>query len=150
MRTMVDSAAWLYSRRPEIERAIAPQLHEVQHVWTAQIVMLELLPGCTRRWRYSATPVLANVTTLAAVADTSHRYATAAEQVHCYNLYEWPITGTTQDPTYLADGTLVANIPAGFAVVPVRGIVRMTSLRGEDGVPLHIFDRANGIDGVCA
>lgn len=148
MRTLVDSAAWLRQRQAGIEAAIAPAPSEVQRVWTGQVTALSLIAGCNYRWLYAATPVHLNVTTLAAAADPSIRYATAAAQVHAYNLYEWPTSGSTQD-SILGDGTLPEHIPAGFAVVAVRGIVRITSLRGEDGVPLHVFDRANGIDGEC-
>ena len=103
------------------------------------------------RWNYriqkinlTATP--ANVATNTAVHLDLSAYVTPATDVPAYNLWEYQALSTG----LLADGTPIANIPAGLTVQPVRGVVMVYQWLNEEGTVIFVFDRANGLGGTCA
>ena len=103
------------------------------------------------RWNYriqkinlTATP--ANVATNTAVHLDLSAYVTPATDVPAYNLWEYQALATG----LLADGTPIANIPAGLTVQPVRGVVMVYQWLNEEGTVIFVFDRANGLGGSCA
>jgi hypothetical protein len=102
------------------------------------------------RWNYriqkinlTATP--ANVATNTAVHLDLSAYVTPATDVPAYNLWEYQALATG----LLADGTPIANIPAGLTVQPVRGVVMVYQWLNSEGTVIFVFDRPNGLGGTC-
>lgn len=102
------------------------------------------------RWNYriqkinlTATP--ANVATNTAVHLDLSAYVTPATDVPAYNLWEYQALATG----LLADGTPIANIPAGLTVQPVRGVVMVYQWLNSEGTVIFVFDRPNGLGGRC-
>jgi hypothetical protein len=103
------------------------------------------------RWNYriqkinlTATP--ANVATNTAVHLDLSAYVTPAVDVPAYNLWEYQSLATG----LLADGTPIANIPAGLTVQPVRGVVMVYQWLNSEGTVIFVFDRPNGLGGRCS
>ena len=102
------------------------------------------------RWNYriqkinlTATP--ANVATNTAVHLDLSAYVTPATDVPAYNLWEYQALATG----LLADGTPIANIPAGLTVQPVSGVVMVYQWLNSEGTVIFVFDRPNGLGGRC-
>ena len=117
--------------------------------WMGFIISTTVLSA--NRWNYriqkinlTATP--ANVATNTAVHLDLSAYVTPATDVPAYNLWEYQALSTG----LLADGTPIANIPAGLTVQPVRGVVMVYQWLNEEGTVIFVFDRANGLGGTCA
>ena len=117
--------------------------------WMGFIISTTVLSA--NRWNYriqkinlTATP--ANVATNTAVHLDLSAYVTPATDVPAYNLWEDQALSTG----LLADGTPIANIPAGLTVQPVRGVVMVYQWLNEEGTVIFVFDRANGLGGSCA
>ena len=117
--------------------------------WMGFIISTTVLSA--NRWRYrvqkinlTATPAV--VATNTAVHLDLSAYVTPATDVLAYNLWEYQALATG----LLADGTPIANIPAGLTVQPVRGVVMVYQWLNERGTVIFVFDRANGLGGSCA
>ena len=151
LNDVTQSTHWLRAHRQGIAGLLSGTgSPDVSPPWLGTIASSTLVSGCTRRWTYTVTPVdLTALLGIAANANTRHLDpAAASTYATCYNLYEWPTTGTT-DPATLGDGSDPAHIPTGFAVMPVRGIVWIRRHLTTTATYLQLFDRPNGIDGTC-
>lgn len=139
LNAVVDSAEWTRERRDSVDRLLAATQPDSLGTFLARVTSATLLSA--NRWTYT----LEHHDLTAAVASQAHA-DTAITSFTAYNLYEIEHSATGA----LGDGSVALHIPAGFAVVPVSGIVLVHLVRATDASILYMFDRACGIDGVCA
>lgn len=153
---MQDAGVWLQRNRTALDRVINRQDGMIIDQWFGRISATEALG--TRRWRYQLQRVdlvtsmtnVPNYTT--ALDDAVFQNGTAVR--YAYNLYEWQTLALGKQ----GDGSDPTLLPAGFAYVPIVGIVMVSTVRTytRDGAgaatavaSINIFERANGIDGTC-
>lgn len=117
--------------------------------WMGFIISTTVMSA--NRWNYrvqkinlTATPTV--VATNTAVHLDLSAYVTPATDVPAYNLWEYQALATG----LLADGTPIANIPAGLTVQPVGGVVMVYQWLNQEGTVIFVFDRPNGLGGTCS
>ena len=149
-RQIVDGGTYIEEKRAQIDELfLADNSWKVQ-TWVGQIHSSALISGETNRWLYqikkkqlTTTPEIYSTNTVDHL-DTS-TYISPAVVTACYNLYEYKHTTSGT----LGDGTPVSQIPNGFQVVPVVGVVIVYQSIQESGEILYVFDRQNGMSGQC-
>ena len=149
-RQIVDGGTYIEEKKAQIDQLfLADNSWKVQ-TWIGQINSSALISGATNRWLYqvkkkelTTTPQTYNTNTKDHL-DLS-TYIDPSKTTPCYNLYEYKHTSTGT----LGDGTPVSQIPNGFQVVPVVGVVIVYQSIQESGEILYVFDRQNGLSGQC-
>lgn len=115
--------------------------------WFGEITLSTLFSA--NRWLYRIRKINFTITpqTLPNTQASTDNlpYPEPLKYVEAYNLYEYKNTGAG----LLADGTPIINIPAGFTLQPVNGIVLVYQAINIDGLVVFLFDRQNGLGGEC-
>lgn len=112
-----------------------------------EIISADLISGQHYRYKYTVKPVA--FTNLNIEGDVSNSTEEYFGPEIAYNLAEFSNTVTT------VNGYQVSNIPSGFDVKPVSGLVlcqASNALVGSEGTMegIWIFDRTLIIDGTCS
>lgn len=142
---IVETVHHARGQQAAIAKILEPDFGSGVELWVGLIIATSSVT--TRKWRYTLERQELTLSTLTNGTHPDIRMqdaATGGASVYAYNLYEW-----TQPNANLGDGTQVGHIPAGFSVIAVDGLVSVWTMRDSIGDTIHIFDRANGIDGVC-
>lgn len=116
--------------------------------WMGFIISTTVLSA--NRWNYRVQKINLTATPTVVATNTAPHldlsaYVSPATDVLAYNLWEYQALATG----LLADGTPIANIPAGLTVQPVRGVVMVYQWLNSEGTVIFVFDRPNGLGGTC-
>ena len=149
-RQIVDGGTYIEEKKAQIDQLfLADNSWKVQ-TWIGQINSSALISGATNRWLYQIkkmelTTTPQTYTTNTAIHLDLSTYVDLSKTTPCYNLYEYKHSSSGT----LGDGTPVSQIPNGFQVVPVVGVVIVYQSIQQSGEILYVFDRQNGLSGQC-
>lgn len=150
----VASNIWVENNRLKVDKIIAGEFSNFSPPWPGLIISSAAIAGSTNRFKYEITKVLLTPTPDAAatntitdpdVTDYKVVSATLTTSVTAYNLYEYKHTSSG----FLGDGTPLADIPIGFALVAVKGVVTVSQMIDSAGNLIYVFERNNGFSGEC-
>ena len=150
----VAATLWTETNRNDVDALIRGNFTNYSPPWPGLIGESVAIAGATNRWKYqiskvllTATPTVFSTNTITDPDKTDYTLVSSVLTtfVEAYNLYEFKHTSSG----YLGDGTALADIPAGFSVVPVVGVVTVHQIIDATGNIIYVFDRNNGIGGDC-
>ena len=152
--SQVAATLWTETNRNDVDALIRGNFTNYSPPWPGLITESEAIGGATNRWKYqiskvllTATPELSGTNTITDPDATDYTLvsSTLTDTVDAYNLYEYKHSSTGKT----GDGTPLVEIPAGFTVVAVVGVVHVHQIIDETGSIIYIFERNNGLSGSC-
>ena len=153
--SQVAATLWTETNRNDVDALIRGNFTNYSPPWPGLIIESTAIAGQTNRWKYqiskvllTATPNVFSTNTITDPDKTDYKLVSSVltTKVDAYNLYEYKHTSSG----YTGDGTPLADIPAGFSVVPVVGVVTVHQIIDSTGSIIYVFERNNGIGGACA
>jgi hypothetical protein len=151
----VATTLWTETNRNDLDALIRGNFTNYSPPWIGLITESTAIVNQTNRYKYKISKVLLTATpddfTANTITDpdkTDYKIVNSVftTTVTAYNLYEFKHTSSGNT----GDGTPLADIPAGFAVVPVVGVVTVHQIIDSTGSIIYVFERNNGIGGACA
>ena len=151
----VAATLWTETNRNDVDALIRGNFTNYSPPWPGLIIESTAIAGQTNRWKYqiskvllTATPNVFSTNTITDPDKTDYKLVSSVltTKVDAYTRYEYKHTSSG----YTGDGTPLADIPAGFSVVPVVGVVTVHQIIDSTGSIIYVFERNNGIGGACA
>ena len=150
----VAATLWTETNRNDVDALIRGNFTNYSPPWPGLITESVAIAGATNRWKYQISKVLLtstpNVYSTNTITDPDATDYTLVSSVlttfvDAYNLYEFKHTSSGE----LGDGTPLTDIPQGFTLVAVVGVVHVHQIIDETGSIIYIFERNNGLSGNC-